>query len=153
MNGRGVLLAVTTVLTGLLAGVYYGFSVAIMPGLSQTADEVFAAAFNGINVAIQNPVFFLSFMGAPLLSIIAVFVCRRGPKGRTGWLIAAAILNVLSLVNTFALNIPLNEALARDSDVAAFEGPWVMWHTVRVLVTTGAFVATIGALMVRDDTR
>jgi uncharacterized membrane protein len=149
MDGRGVLLAVTTVLTGLLAGLYYAFAVSVMPGLGGTSDAVFAAAMNQINVAIQNPAFFLTFMGAPLLTVIAVIVCRRGSKARTRWLIGAAALNVLSIAITISLNIPLNDALARDRDVGAFEGAWVTWNTVRTLVTTGAFVAMVGALLVR----
>lgn len=151
MNVRGLLVAVTTVLTGLLAGLYYAYAVSVLPGLGSTPDTVFAPAMNGINVAIQNPVFFLSFMGAPLLSVIVLLLSFRGSKARLGWLVAAAILNVASIAITISLNIPLNDALARDNDVAAFEGAWVTWNVVRTLVTTGALVALIGALMTRDN--
>lgn len=147
--GPRVLLAVTTVLTGLLAGLYFCFAVAVVPGLGGTADAVFAPAMNQINVAIQNPVFFVAFLGAPLLSVVAIVVARRGPRARQGWLIAAAALNVVSIALTVGANLPLNDALARTSDIAAFESTWVMWNAIRTVATIGAFVGMVGALMAR----
>lgn len=55
---------------------------------------------------------------------------------------AAAAANVLALLLTFAVNIPLNDALAGAGNPSElrqdFEGPWVTWNAVRgVLVTVG----------------
>ncbi|WP_426059260.1 hypothetical protein [Hymenobacter sp. B1770] len=50
-----------TVSTGLVAGVYYGFSVAVNPGLARLPAPAYIAAMQAINDVIQNPVFAASF--------------------------------------------------------------------------------------------
>ncbi|MGH3083581.1 MAG: hypothetical protein ACRDNP_05880 [Gaiellaceae bacterium] len=44
----------------------------MMPGLDRAGDRTLVDAMQQINEAIQNPVFVLSFMGAPLLTAAAV---------------------------------------------------------------------------------
>ena len=52
----------------------------------------------------------------------------------------------MTLVITFAANIPLNEALAAapttggvDAARTEFEQPWVRWHLVRTVSGVGCF--------------
>jgi len=51
--------------TGLLAGLYYGYAVSVMPGLHRASDQTMVEAMQEIDRAIQNPVFFISCLGAP----------------------------------------------------------------------------------------
>ena len=52
--------------TGLMAGVYLAFSIAVLPGIARGDDNTFVVAMRGMNAAILNPVFLLIFVG-PLL--------------------------------------------------------------------------------------
>ena len=60
---KQLILLLATVTTGLIAGLFYTFSVAINPGLSALSDANYIAAMNSINKVIENPVFFFSFFG------------------------------------------------------------------------------------------
>ncbi len=44
---------------GLLAGLYFGFTVAVMPALHGLGDAAFVDTMKRINVSIVNPVFLL----------------------------------------------------------------------------------------------
>ena len=61
-----------------------------------------------MNIAIVNPVFIATFLGAPALAGASIAVA--GSHARP-WAIAATVLAVGTLVITFAGNIPLNDAL------------------------------------------
>jgi uncharacterized membrane protein len=121
------------VLSGLLAGVYVAFVIAVMPALHELSDAAFARAMNSINVAIVNPVFLTVFVGAPLIAVVLA-ATRRDPVT-----IAAAVAAAVALVVTVAVNVPLNDALADGGTRAAFEAPWVHWHYLRTAAATVAF--------------
>ncbi len=147
--------ASATVLTGLLGGVYYAYASSVMPGLAKLDDRAFSAAMNHINVVIVNPVFLLSFLGAPALNVVAAAISwRRGSRTSAAWITGAALLNLVGLGVTAAVNIPLNDQLAAGGDRAGFESAWVAWNIVRALATTGAFAAlTVGLLTARGSKR
>lgn len=137
--GRFVLGA-ATVATGLIAGAFYVFACAVMPALARSDDRVYVEVMRDINEVIQNPVFFLGFLGAPLLTAVAAWQARG--TARRGWVWAALALSALAFLVTVAFNIPLNDALARGGDPGAlreqFEDPWVAWNAVRAVLLTGA---------------
>src|SRR5882757_3196120 len=93
-----VLIGVGVVLTGLLAGLYYGWAVSVMPGLRQASDRTTVEALWQMNRAIQNPVFFVSFAGAPILSLWTLIRARRGGSSENlRWVAVAFALNALGL--------------------------------------------------------
>ena len=63
--------------------------------------------------------------------------------------IAGLVLYVLgAYVITFAVNVPMNDALEAGKGSAAslretFEDKWTMWNHARSLLTTGGFVCLI----------
>jgi uncharacterized membrane protein len=141
--------------TGLLAGLYYGYAVSVMPGLHRAGDQTMVEAMQEIDRAIQNPVFFLSFLGAPALSLWALIRARRGQSNETlKWVVAGFALNALGLLITAGLNIPLNNQLDKAHDVAAarrdYENPWIAWNIVRTLVTTAAFACLVRVPFLRS---
>ncbi|MEU1040514.1 DUF1772 domain-containing protein [Streptomyces sp. NPDC005551] len=150
-------LGAAAVATGLSAGVFYIFACAVMPALARSDDRVFIEVMQNINEVIQNPVFFLSFLGAPLLTAVSAWQ-SRGRPGLRVWVAAALLAVVLALVVTVAANIPLNNGLAdagepaRIADPAAvreeFEDPWVAWNVVRALLSTLALGCLVRALVV-----
>jgi uncharacterized membrane protein len=148
---RGPSLLLAAIASGLQAGLYYGFAVGVMPGLARGDARTFVAAMQQINVAIVNPWFLLTFLGAPALAgLAAALHLGRGPV--LGWAIAGFVLALATVVITAAFNIPLNNALdaAGSGDPAAartaFESGWVIWNAVRALTSTAALGCLAWAL-------
>jgi len=127
-----VLLGART-LSGLLAGVYFAFAVAIMPALHRLDDATYARTMNAINDVIVNPAFLLAFLGAPVLTAV-LLAWDRSPL-----LVVAVVLGVVALAITFVGNIPLNDALADGGSRSAFENPWLVWHAFRTAAAVGSF--------------
>jgi uncharacterized membrane protein len=154
MTGFGWATATLTgavVTNGLMAGLFAAYSYAVMPGLGRTDDRTFVAAMQQTNAAILNGWFGICFGGAVLLAAVAA-VLHRGRPG-LGWIVAGLVLYVAVLGVTFAVNVPLNDALAAAGDVdpagarARFEGVWVRWNVVRAVLSTGAFACLTWALV------
>ena len=145
-----IVLAVLT--SGLQAGTYYTWASGVMPGLARTDDRTFVHAMQRMNVAIVNPVFLASFLGAPALGVAAA-VLADGDV----WAVAGAVGAVATVVITFGGNIPLNDALDAAGPVddvpdltavrSAFESRWVRLNVLRALTSTAALVLlTLAAL-------
>ncbi|MCW2749977.1 MAG: hypothetical protein JWR83_1087 [Aeromicrobium sp.] len=149
---RAILVA-GTVLMGLSAGLFATFSYVVMPGLRRTGDAAFVEAMRGINVAILNPVFALIFGGSFLVTIVAL-VAGWSDASRP-WVVAGVILYVLgAFVVTFAINVPMNDALEAGNGSAAslratFENKWALWNDLRAVLTASAFAClVVGVLKV-----
>ncbi|WP_262061100.1 DUF1772 domain-containing protein [Streptomyces sp. STR69] len=137
-TGTGWVLGAATVALGLIAGAFYVFACAVMPGLARSDDRVFVEVMRNINDVIQNPVFFLSFMGALVLTGVSAWQVRGRPY--RGWVWAGLVAYALAFLVTVAFNIPLNDDLARTADVGVarehFESAWVGWNVVRAVLST-----------------
>jgi uncharacterized membrane protein len=158
-----MLLLAATLTTGLMAGVFGLYGHTIMRGLGGTDDRTFVAAFQAMDRAIINPVFMLSFFGALLASGAAAGFSLRG-EGRPAlpWIATAFALYLLTVIITFAVHLPLNDALKaagdpdRISDLAAVrehfnESRWVAWNVVRTVLSTLAFACLAWALVLHGE--
>src|SRR3712207_3579158 len=105
---RTPVLLAATVAAGLQAGTYYTWASGVMPGLARGDDRTFIATMQNMNVAIVNPAFMLSFLGAPLLAGAASVTSSSAARP---WVIAGTAFAVGTIVITAAGNIPLNNAL------------------------------------------
>jgi uncharacterized membrane protein len=159
-DGRnaGIVLAAATVAMGLIAGLYFGWGVAVMPGLGELDDRAFVDAAQELDDAIRSPLFFGTFLAALVLPGVALYLQRGlGLRQATPWIVASLILYGVGFLTTMAIHEPLNNDLtdagdpSRISDVAAvrddFEDPWVVWHIVRTVLTTAALGALAYALV------
>jgi uncharacterized membrane protein len=145
---------------GLLAGLFFCFACAVMPGLHASADRTVVDVMQNINKAIENPVFFATFIGGPALAVWAyVTERRRGTPAVARWVLGGVVLGGVCLLVTAAFNIPLNEELERAGDPSTianiakvrddFETPWVIWNIVRTVAVAGAFGCLARALHLR----
>ena len=132
---RSHVLLAATVAAGLQAGTYYTWACGVMPGLAEVDDRTFTSTITQVNVAIVNPVFMLSFLGAPALAAAAVAATTGNARA---WAIAGVALALGTVAVTAVGNIPLNDALAAGGSRADFETAWVRWNVVRTLTSTGA---------------
>jgi uncharacterized membrane protein len=158
---RTVALLAATLTTGLIAGLYYGFACAVMPGLRRTGDRTFVDAMRWINVRILNGWFALGFGGSLVLTVLAgaLHLVGDAPDGPLPWIGAAAALYVLTLVSTVAVNVPLNAALGAPGGAdpvgaaalaavrGTFETRWVRWNLFRAVAATGAFGCLLWCLV------
>ena len=79
------MLLAATLVAGLQAGTYFTWATGVMPGLARSTTAPSSHAMQQMNVAIVNPVFMSTFLGAPLLAGAAV--AAAGPHARP-WAIA-----------------------------------------------------------------
>jgi uncharacterized membrane protein len=141
---RDLSLVAALVTTGLMAGVYLAFGIAVLPGLARQDDRTFVGAMRGMNVAILNGWFAVVFGGPLLLGIVAV-VSRLGHRDDLGWVTLALVLYAATLVVTAAVSVPLNNRLDSTEPIedarAVFETRWVRWNVVRTVVCVLSFVS------------
>jgi uncharacterized membrane protein len=155
---RAASLITATITMGFVAGAFALYAHAIMPGLRNTDDHTFVAAFQSIDRAIVNPWFMVTaFMGALIFTAAAVLTSLG--RASLPWVAAALGLYLVAFVVTVAVNLPLNDALnaAGDPDHIRdlsgvrehfHETRWAAWNLVRVVSSTGAFACLAWALVV-----
>ena len=144
---RAATLLGATITMGLVAGVIALYAHTIMPGLRNTGDHTFVAAFQQIDRAIINPWFMTAFGGALVLTLLAG-IANRGTSALP-WIAVAFGLYLVAVVVTIAVNVPLNDAIKAAGnpnhiDVAQVrarfqETRWAAWNLLRVATTTPAF--------------
>jgi uncharacterized membrane protein len=143
---QGATLMAATISVGLMAGVFYVYAHAIMPGLRKVDDRSFVASFQAIDRAIINPWFIPVFIGALVLLVVATAL--HAGEAALPWIAAALVFYLATFAITMRVNVPLNDALkaAGDPDqidVAAVrerfgEERWARFNTVRAVACTVA---------------
>ena len=152
-----IVLGAAVIAMGLLAGLIYAFSIAVMPGLTAADDRTLVDAMQQM---VDLPAFPLTLFAAPVLAAVALFQARRSGSAKTArWIVAALALYTVTVVVTFVVHLPLNEDLKNAGDpdrienLAAvrddFVNPWVAWNIVRTLALTAAFACLARALVLR----
>jgi uncharacterized membrane protein len=143
-------LFITTILTALMAGLFYSWSVSVMPGLARISDRAFIEAMQAMNRAILNPLFFIAFMGCVFLLPASAWLSFG--RLRFAFVIAATVVYLVGVFGvTAAGNVPLNESLdkfrlegATSEALSAFrshfEASWNRFNQVR---TVAAFVVLL----------
>lgn len=142
--------------TGLVAGVFCGFSTFVMRGLAALPPAQGVAAMNAINVTAVRPAFMLVFAGSAVVcAVIAVVTFVLWPDEGTVELLVGSALYLFGVFGlTIAANVPRNEALGRldpGTPEAAAYWPtyvreWTMWNHVRTVASAAAAVAYVLAL-------
>ena len=144
MTARIVLLFCSVLSTGLMAGLFFGWTVSVIPGTARISDRNYVSTMQSINRAIVNPAFVIAFLIPPVvLGGAAMLHWRAGQNRRALWLAVGAASYLVGVLGvTFGGNVPLNNTLeafdlaaADDRQLgdlrAAYERPWNRWHAVR----------------------
>jgi uncharacterized membrane protein len=159
-RNAGIVLGAAVIAMGLVAGLFFFSSVAVMPALTAADDRTLVDAMQQMIVKIENPAFFLAFLGAPVLAAVALVQARRsGSPVIARWIVAGLALYSLMVVITFVVHLPLNEDLRNAGDPDRIENlaavrddfvtPWVAWDIVRTLASVAAFGFLTWALVLR----
>ena len=141
-----IVLIATTFFTGIVAGLFFAWTISVMNGLAKLPDKEFILSMQYMNREIQNPIFFIFFFGTAILLPICAFISYRGSLNSSFWLIFIPMLLYLIgvMMVTIFKNVPLNNMLdsfVLDSstleqiDVVRrkFEAPWNRWNLVRTI--------------------
>jgi uncharacterized membrane protein len=159
MMAGSLLVAITFVAAlggGVMAGLFFVFSVFMMTALARLGAPQGIAAMQSVNIAIINPIFLAVFLGTAILSVIAALAAIWSwSAAGSGWLLAGSVLYLVGIVVvTMIFNVPLNDALAA-ADPAGAEGAalweryldvWVKWNHLRTVAGIGALACFIQAL-------
>lgn len=155
-NKRTIMLVFFTVLfIGLVAGLFYAYSCSVNIGLNKLSDKEYLNAMQSINSAIQNPIFFLTFMGLLILLPITSYQLYQNQTNAFGLFIAAMGIYFVGVFGvTIFGNVPLNEQLANfsiqtetENEIAlmrqTFEKPWNAFHSIRTVASIISFAFVI----------
>ncbi|GGU75648.1 anthrone oxygenase family protein [Lentzea flava] len=132
----GTITLIAAAASGLMAGLFFSFSTAVMPGLADLPAEHARSAMRRINVRIQNPVFLLVFTGNVILCGIEVF------QGRIG---GGLLYIVGSFLLTMFVNVPMNNRLERADDTywPEYLRKWTIWNHVRGLACLASMITLL----------
>lgn len=153
---QNTILFITILLSGLVAGLLYSYSCSVNIGLNKLSDAEYLKAMQSINIAIQNPYFFISFMGLlVMLPLTAWKFYSPQPTVSFYFLITATSLYFIGVfaVTLFG-NVPLNNQLAKfvissatPNEISAmrlaFEKTWNNFHLIRTIAAIISFGFTI----------
>ena len=158
MKTANIILAITAVLTALVAGLFFAWSVSITLGLLRVSDTEYVSVMQSTNRAIQNPLFFTAFFGAQILLLICLFLFYG--QGAKFWLLlgAFAIYTIGVMGVTIFGNVPMNNALDRFEMKSAtqevislqrknYETRWNNLNHVRAVCSTLAVTLVIIACL------
>lgn len=142
--------------SGLMAGLFFVFSVCVMTALGRLPAAQGIAAMQSINSAILNPLFFAVFFGTAVLSLVLIVLSlvEWNDPGAV-WRFGGGTLYLVGIILvTMVRNVPLNNRLAAvdpDSTGGAslwsrYLSVWTTWNHVRTLASLAAMAAFVLAL-------
>lgn len=155
MNTILMILSVVAIAgSGLMAGLFFVFSVSVMSALAQMPAREGMKAMQLINRTILNPVFLSAFFGTAVACLLVAVISAWQRPPDFGWAIAGACLYLLGgfLVTAFC-NVPLNNSLdklpaddpASHEEWARYLQIWTRWNHLRAAACLSACVLlTIG---------
>jgi len=130
---------------GLIAGLFFAFSVAVMKALARLPAAGGIAAMQSINSAILNPLFLSVFLGTAVgCALLILTALMRWPSPGSVYLLVGGVLYLIgSLLVTIRCNVPKNETLASiapaDPDGAnlwvGYLASWTIWNHVRTVAS------------------
>ena len=141
---------------GVMAGVYFTFSVFVMKSLASINTAAGIAAMQSINDVILRSAFMPLFFGTSLAAAVAVLLYVMNPEspGGTWMALAGGIYFAGMFLCTVFFNVPLNNKL-KAVDPNSSQGEevwniylrvWTRWNHVRTVTSTIACAFFIRAI-------
>lgn len=146
-----IVLLLSAVLCGLVAGFLFAFASVVMPGIQRLDEREFLHAFQVIDGVIQRnqPAFIAVWVGSVVSIAVSLLMGFWQLSGLDqGLLILAAATYLLGVQwPTVTINVPLNNRLqgldlesATATAVAEarlhFESRWIRWNLIRTILAT-----------------
>lgn len=147
------ILIIATLFTGLMAGLFYAWSISVTPGLGQVEDVHYLHSFQSMNRAILNPAFFIPFIGLVfILPIVTYLYYKVGINIQFWYILIATLLYLFGVIAvTFMGNVPLNnllealsiEAMSADQMESFRVGFENKWNQLNMIRTISSFLSLI----------
>ena len=144
---------ITALGCGLIAGLFFAFSVAVMQALARLPAAGGIAAMQSINSAILNPLFLAIFLGtaAGCALVMLTALARWHSPGSVYLFVGGALYLGGSLLVTAVCNVPKNNMLASvapgDPDSAGlwaeYLASWTTWNHVRTVASLASLSSLI----------
>ncbi|WP_157972468.1 DUF1772 domain-containing protein [Saliphagus sp. LR7] len=151
-----VLLLVSAVLGGLMAGFFFAYSVSVVLALRTLSASEYTTVMQEINEKVLNVVFGIVFFGTVVVPVgSAILVVVRGQWTTLSSQLFLAGL-IVYLVGTFLvtmrIHIPMNDRIATWSpgsppdEWATVRSRWARWNHVRTMAAVVSFALYIAAI-------
>jgi len=155
------MLFLSTIVTFLSAGFFYGWQVGPIPGFRFLDDSTYITAMNAVNANIPNTGFSVIFVGSIVFMLITLMLYRKQWQSTKFLLIFSAMLLYVFglLLITFAVHVPLNEALLLHTDLTVidvasvrsnYESRWNTWHVYRTSAVVLSAVLLLFAVVLQE---
>lgn len=138
---------------GLMAGLFFVFSVAVMKAFARLPSAEGIAAMQSINVAIINPMFLTVFFGtaAACTFVVIASLFNWRESGAVYLILGSLFYLVGSFLVTVVFNVPKNNALASVSPAdpgstslwASYLDKWTTWNHVRTVAALAAMALLV----------
>jgi uncharacterized membrane protein len=159
---KSIVLLGAVVLTGLSAGLFYAWTVSVIPGTKMVKDVTYLETMQSINKAILNPAFFLIFFGSIVLLSIASIYEFNTNKLAFGFILGSSITYLVGTIGVTGLgNVPLNDQLEILKIVEMgsekiiefrkyYESNWNRLHLFRTVFAVISFILAVLALIMQS---
>lgn len=150
------LIVATGIGCAAMGGVFFAFSTFVMQGLHRLPAAQGIAAMQSINIAAVTPMFMTLLFGtaaACLTLLVSAVIEWRGNV--SAYLIGGSLSYLVgAIVVTIAVNVPLNNALAK-ADPSSGDAPlmwtkyvrtWTAWNHVRTIAALVASALCLSAI-------
>ncbi|MBO3697942.1 DUF1772 domain-containing protein [Roseivirga sp. E12] len=149
---KGNILLITTLITGLSAGLFYAWQVSVIPGTRKISDLNYLESMQSINREILNPWFFIIFLGPLILMVISGIGLHRIDDSQSfAWVLIASLVYIIGTVGVTALgNVPMNNRLdiielsklsidQLQATRRSYEFQWNQYHLIRTAFSVISF--------------
>jgi len=145
-------------LTGLSAGLFFAWSVSVIPGTQKVDASTYLTTMQSINREILNPSFFVVFFGSLLIMLTAILLMWDLSSGALWYLAGALLSYAIGTVFVTGLgNVPLNneldtlqlELLSEEkmrTFRAYYEARWNRLHAIRMFFSVLSFIMLLLSL-------
>lgn len=152
-----ILIFITVLGCGLVAGIFFAFSNFVMKALGELSPPKGIAVMQSINRVVLNPLFLGVFIGTAVICIfLVVNVFVQWYVTEVAWIIAGGLLYLVgSFLVTVVFHVPWNEELAKTDpgnsesvqEWNEYLWKWTAWNHVRTFAAFAAMASCIVALL------
>lgn len=149
------LFAASTILIGLMAGLFFAYSVSVVLALETLSASTYTRVMQSINEKILNAVFGIAFGGAIVVPVVGTLVVFAGGHWTTtygqSFLVASLVYLVGTAGVTMRVHIPMNDSIETWSvesppdDWRTVRSRWAQWNHARTAAAVVSFVLSLVA--------
>lgn len=155
---KSIVMYGAVVLTGLSTGLFYAWSVSVIPGTQKIDDATYLNTMQSINRTILNPAFFLVFFGSIVFLALSAIITFDSSSAIFWLFLASSIFYLLGTIGVTGLgNVPLNNQLDALNLAAIqhrelfefrryYESNWNRLHSIRTICAVSGFLLSMLAV-------